>query len=217
MSKTVAIVLSGCGVYDGAEIHEAVLTLLALDKAGATAKIYAPDIPQAHVINHLKGEVAEGETRNVLVESARIARGQIEALSALAASDADALVFPGGFGGAKNLSTFAFDGSDMTVNDQVTRVVAEFQEAKKPIGFICITPAFAAKLIPGVKITLGCEGDAPAAARSMGARHVETSVDQIVIDDDHNVVSTAAYMLGPWIAAVAAGIDALVAEVLRRS
>lgn len=217
MSKTIAVVLSGCGVYDGAEIHEAVLTLLALDKAGATAKIYAPDIPQAHVIDHLKGEVAEGETRNVLVESARIARGKIEALSALSASDADALVFPGGFGGAKNLSTFAFDGSEMTVNDQVTRVVAEFREAKKPIGFICITPAFAAKLIPGVKITLGCEGDAPAAARSMGATHVETSVDQIVIDDDHNVVSTAAYMLGPWIAAVAAGIDALVAEVLRRS
>ena len=165
MSKTIAVVLSGCGVYDGAEIHEAVLTLLALDKAGATAKIYAPDIPQAHVIDHLKGEVAEGETRNVLVESARIARGKIEALSALSASDADALVFPGGFGGAKNLSTFAFDGSEMTVNDQVTRVVAEFREAKKPIGFICITPAFAAKLIPGVKITLGCEGDAPAAAR----------------------------------------------------
>ncbi|MCO4770971.1 MAG: isoprenoid biosynthesis glyoxalase ElbB [Deltaproteobacteria bacterium] len=216
-SKTIAVVLSGCGVYDGAEIHEAVLTLLALDRAGVTTQIYAPDIPQAHVVNHLTGEVAEGETRNVLVESARIARGEIKALSELSASDANALVFPGGFGGAKNLSTFAFDGPAMSVNAEVTRVVSEFRASEKPIGFICITPAFAAKLIPGVKITLGCEGDAPAAARQLGAEHVETSVDQIVIDEQHNVVSTAAYMLGPWIAAVAAGIDALVAEVLRRS
>ena len=189
MSKTIAVVLSGCGVTDGAEIHEAVLTLLALDKAGATANL-RPRHPATHVIDHLKGEVAEA--RPGMCSSSPRARSREDQLSALSASDADALVFPGGFGGAKNLSTFAFDGSEMTVNDQVTRVVAEFREAKKPIGFICITPAFAAKLIPGVKITLGCEGDAPAAAAPW-APHVEASVDQIVIDGDHSVVVLRVY------------------------
>ena len=215
-SKKVAVVLSGSGVYDGTEIHEAVLTLLSLDNNGAEAVIYAPNVDQAHVINHLTGEPMD-ETRNVLVESARIARGKIADLAELSAGDADALVFPGGFGGAKNLCTFAFDGTDMSVNPEVERVIGAFRKANKPIGFICITPALAAKVIPGVTITLGCEGDAPAAARAMGATHTETSVDQIVIDDEHNVVSTAAYMLGPWVGSVAKGIDALVVEVLNRA
>ncbi len=215
-SRKVAVVLSGCGVYDGSEIHEAVLTLLSIDNAGAQALIYAPDIEQAHVINHLTGQPTR-ESRNVLVESARIARGKITDLAKLSAADADALIFPGGFGGAKNLCTFAFHGKDMTVDPQVERVIREFREAGKPIGFICITPALAAKVIPGVRITLGCEGDAPAAARAMGATHKETTVDQIVVDERHNVVSTAAYMLGPWVGAVAKGIDRLVVEVLARS
>ena len=215
-SMKVAVVLSGSGVYDGTEIHEAVLTLLSIDNAGAEAVMYAPNIDQAHVINHLTGEPMR-ETRNVLVESARIARGKISDLAELTASDADALVFPGGFGGAKNLCTFAFHGTDMTVDPEVERVIASFREANKPIGFICITPALAAKVIPGVTITLGCEGDAPAAARRMGAVHKETAVDEIVVDERHNVVSTAAYMLGPWVGSVARGIDRLVTEVLARA
>jgi len=215
-SKKVAVVLSGSGVYDGTEIHEAVLTLLSIDNAGAEAVMYAPNIDQAHVINHITGEPMD-ETRNVLVESARIARGKVTDLAELTADDADALVFPGGFGGAKNLCTFAFDGTDMTVNADVERAIGSFREANKPIGFICITPALAAKVILGVKITLGCEGAAPAAARAMGATHETTTVDQIVVDDEHNVVSTAAYMLGPWVGAVAKGVDALVTEVLERA
>ena len=216
MSKKVGVVLSGCGVYDGTEIHEAVLTLLALDQRGAEAVMAAPDIDQAHVINHVTGEV-DPTPRNVLVESARIARGNIKALADLRAEDIDALIFPGGFGGAKNLCSFAFDGADMTVHADVARLVQEVRAAGKPIGFLCITPTLAAKLIPGVKITLGCAGDAPDAAEAMGAQHVETEVHEIVVDEQHNVVSTSAYMLGPWVASVHKGIDALVEEVLGRA
>jgi enhancing lycopene biosynthesis protein 2 len=214
--KAVAFVLSGCGYLDGAEIHEAVLTLLSLDRRGAAVRTYAPDRAQAHVVDHRTGEVT-GETRNVLTESARIVRGKIEPLSQLRVEDADALIFPGGYGAAKNLGTFAFDGPDMRIDPDVERVIAAFRAAGKPIGFICIAPTLAAKAIPGVRVTVGCEGDAPRGLRAMGGQHVETTVDRIVVDDTNNVVSTAAYMLGPWIGAVADGIDALVGEVLRRA
>jgi enhancing lycopene biosynthesis protein 2 len=214
MSKRVGVVLSGCGVYDGAEIHESVLALLALDEAGAAVTIAAPDKPQAHVINHLTGAVAD-ESRNVLVEAARIARGNITPLAELATDDLDALIFPGGFGGAKNLSTFAFDGAAMTVDPDVQRVVAELRATGKPIGFICITPAFAAKLIPGLQMTLGPEGDAPAAARSLGADCCATAVGETVVDAERKVVSTGAYMHdGVWLSDVNRGIRKLVAEVL---
>jgi enhancing lycopene biosynthesis protein 2 len=216
MGKKVGVVLAGCGVYDGTEIHEAVLTLLALDQRGATAVMAAPDKEQAHVINHRTGEV-DPTPRNVLVEAARIARGKVRPLAELHAADIDALIFPGGFGAAKNLGSFAFDGAAMTVDPDVARLVAEVRAAKKPIGFLCIAPTLAAKLIPGVKVTLGCAGDASVAAEAMGAEHVETEVHEIVIDDEHNVVSTSAYMLGPWVASVHKGIDALVEEVLARA
>ncbi len=163
MGKKVGVVLAGCGVYDGTEIHEAVLTLLALDQRGATAVMAAPDKEQAHVINHRTGEV-DPTPRNVLVEAARIARGKVRPLAELHAADIDALIFPGGFGAAKNLGSFAFDGAAMTVDPDVARLVAEVRAAKKPIGFLCIAPTLAAKLIPGVKVTLGCAGDASVAA-----------------------------------------------------
>jgi enhancing lycopene biosynthesis protein 2 len=213
MSKRVGVVLAGSGVYDGSEIHEAVLTLLALDKAGADVLICAPNKDQAHVINHLTGDVMN-ETRNVLVEAARIARGEITDLAEVGAEDIDALVFPGGFGAVKNLCDFAFAGTDMQVDEGVTRLVAAMRAAGKPIGFICISPAIAAKLIPGVKLTLGAACDASVAAEAMGAQHEVTDVAGCVVDAEHKVVSTGAYMIGPWVAAVAKGIDALVDEVL---
>jgi enhancing lycopene biosynthesis protein 2 len=213
MGKKVAVVLAGCGVYDGAEIHEAVLTLLALDRAGAEVLITAPDKDQAHVVNHLTGEVME-ETRNVLVESARIARGKITDLAQVHADQFDALVFPGGFGAAKNLCDFAFVGTDMAVDADVARLVAETREAGKPIGFICISPTIAAKLIPGVELTMGAACDATAAAEALGAKHTVTDVAGTVVDAEHKVVSTSAYMMGPWVADVARGIDKLVDEVL---
>jgi len=213
MSKKVAVVLAGCGVYDGAEIHEAVLTLLALDRAGAEVLICAPNKDQAHVINHLTGDVME-ESRNVLVESARIARGEITDLADVSATDFDALVFPGGFGAAKNLCDFAFVGTDMEVDADVARLVGETRAADKPIGFICISPTIAAKLIPGVTLTMGAACDATAAAEAMGAHHEVTEVSACVVDAANKVVSTGAYMVGPWVAAVANGIDSLIDEVI---
>lgn len=214
MKRKAGVVLSGCGVYDGAEIHEAVLTLLALDEAGVEAVIAAPDKPQMHVVDHRTGQVT-GETRNVLTEAARIARGNIRPLADLSADDIDCLLFPGGFGGAKNLSTFAVDGAQMQVDADVARLVAEMRAAGKPIGFICITPAFAAALIPGLSMTLGPEGGAAEAARSLGAACAVTAVGETVIDRERKVVSTGAYMFDDvWVADVARGIRRLVADVL---
>lgn len=215
----VAVCLSGCGVFDGTEIHEAVLTLLALDQAGAQIVCCAPNVDQAGVINHLNKSPAGDERRNVLVESARIARGDIKDLSQVHASDVDALIFPGGFGAAKNLSTFAQDGPGCHVNPEVERLVKELLAARKPIGAICIAPAMLARIIgplaAGVKLTIGTDRDTATAVERMGATHVACAVAGIVVDEQHRVVSTPAYMLGKGPAAVFEGIRKLVGEVLR--
>lgn len=215
--KKVGVVLSGCGVYDGSEIHEAVLTLLALDRLGAQIVCMAPDESQMHVINHIKGEPATNESRNVLVESARIARGEIKNLSNVNARDIDALIFPGGFGAAKNLCTFAVDGVDCQVNEEVERLVKEMHAAKKPQGFICIAPALAAKILGEFKpqLTIGRDADTAGAIEKMGGEHIECNVDEVAIDNDNKIVSAPAYMLGPTISHVAKGIDKCVEEVLK--
>ncbi len=215
--KKVGVVLSGCGVYDGAEIHESVITLLALDKAGAKVICMAPDVSQMHVINHMKGEPAAGETRNILIESARIARGEIKNMKDVTAADLDALIFPGGFGAAKNLCTFAVDGVDCKVNAEVERLVNEMHRAKKPIGFICIAPAMAAKILGShqPKLTIGSDPGTAQAIEKMGGKHVECTVYEAAVDDVNKVVSTPAYMLGPSIAHVAKGIEKCVEQVLK--
>ena len=147
----IAVVLSGCGVFDGAEIHESVLTLLAINRQGGEYQCFAPDVPQAHVIDHRSGKET-GETRNVLTESARIARGKIEDLAAFRAEDYDALMFPGGFGAAKNLSSFAFDGPDCIVQKDVSAAIAAMRAAGKPIGALCISPAIMAKVMGDVEL-----------------------------------------------------------------
>jgi enhancing lycopene biosynthesis protein 2 len=215
--KKVGIVLSGCGVYDGAEIHESVITLLALDRAGAKIICMAPDMSQMHVINHVKGEPAAGETRNVLIESARIARGEIKNMKDVKAADLNALIFPGGFGAAKNLCTFAVDGVDCKVNPEVERLVKEMHGAKKPIGFICIAPAMAAKILGShqPKLTIGSDPGTAQSIEKMGGKHVVCKVDEVAIDEVNRIVSTPAYMLGPSIAHVAKGIEKCVEEVLK--
>ncbi len=157
MMKKVAVILSGCGVYDGAEIHEAVLTLLALDRAGVQIQCAAPDVEQIHVVNHLTGKEVSNEKRSVLVESARIARGEIKAVSKLQASDYDAVILPGGFGAAKNISNFAVKGDQAIVNPDVARFLEQAHQAGKPLGFACIAPAIAAQLFgpKGVRFTIG--------------------------------------------------------------
>jgi enhancing lycopene biosynthesis protein 2 len=216
VSKRVGVVLAGCGFLDGAEIHEAVLTLLSLDRRQAKLVAAAPDVEQLHVVDHLKGAPAAGEQRRVLTEAARIVRGQIGDLARLRADDLDALILPGGFGAAKNLCTFATAGRSMRVQPEVERIIREMRAAHKPMGFICIAPVIAAKVLGGehVKLTIGDDAETAAAIESWGARHVTCKVDEIAHDDHVRVVSTPAYMLGPWIAPVATGIDKLVSAVL---
>ncbi|WP_104904265.1 isoprenoid biosynthesis glyoxalase ElbB [Pseudomonas sp. LH1G9] len=214
MSKKIAVILSGCGVYDGAEIHESVITLLRLDQRGAQVQCFAPDIAQLHVINHLTGEEMH-ESRNVLVESARIARGDVKDIREANAEDFDALIVPGGFGAAKNLSNFASAGAGCSLNPQVLALAEAFAEAGKPLGLICISPALAAKIYgPGVTCTIGNDADTAAVLDKMGAHHQACAVDDIVEDTARKLVSTPAYMLGKNISEVASGINKLVDRVL---
>jgi len=214
--KKIGVILSGCGVYDGSEIHEAVLTLLYLELAGAQAVCFAPDIDQHHVINHLTGNVMDDETRNVLVESARIARGQITDLTEIDSVDLDGLIFPGGFGAAKNLCDYAFKGVECEVIPEVAHVINSFHLEGKPIGFMCITPVIAARLFDdeNIELTIGNDTQTAADIVAMGAVHVDTPVDSIVVSSRGKIVSTPAYMLGPSISDVAKGIEALVNKVL---
>jgi enhancing lycopene biosynthesis protein 2 len=214
MSKKVAVILSGCGVYDGAEIHESVITLLRLDQRGAQVQCFAPNIAQLHVINHLTGEEMP-ESRNVLVESARIARGDVKDLREARAEDFDALIVPGGFGSAKNLSNFAVEGAGCSVQPEVLALTEAFAEAGKPVGLICISPALAAKIYgPGVTCTIGTDADTAAAVTKMGGTHEECLVTDIVEDTARKLVSTPAYMLAQNISEAASGINKLVDRVL---
>ncbi|MBX9406280.1 isoprenoid biosynthesis glyoxalase ElbB [Pseudomonas baetica] len=214
MSKKVAVILSGSGVYDGAEIHESVITLLRLDQRGAQVQCFAPDIAQLHVINHLTGEEMP-ESRNVLVESARIARGNIKDIRQADVEDFDALIVPGGFGAAKNLSNFAIEGAGCTVQPDVLALAEAFAEAGKPVGLICISPALAAKIYgPGVTCTIGNDTDTATAMNKMGASHEECAVGDIIEDKARKLVTTPAYMLAQNISEAASGINKLVDRVL---
>ncbi|NBA94342.1 isoprenoid biosynthesis glyoxalase ElbB [Pseudomonas sp. R5(2019)] len=214
MTKKVAVILSGCGVYDGAEIHESVITLLRLDQRGAKVQCFAPNVPQMHVINHLTGEEMP-ESRNVLVESARIARGEVKDIREADANDFDALIVPGGFGSAKNLSNFAVQGCGCTVHPDVLALAEAFAEAGKPVGLICISPALAAKIYgPGVVCTIGHDAATSAAIVKMGGTHEECDVSEIVEDTARKLVSTPAYMLAKSIGEAASGINKLVDRVL---
>lgn len=211
--KKIAIVLAGNGVYDGAEIHESVLTMLAIARHGAQYQCFAPDITQAHVVNHLNGEEMP-ENRNVLVEAARIARGNIQPLSEYKVSDYDALIFPGGFGVAKNLCTFAFDGVDCVVNEEVENVIRETNTSGKPIGALCISPVMIAKVLSGIEVTIGQDEGASGAIESFGGKHVKTSHGEIIYDEKFNLVTTPCYMLDASINQIANGADKLVSKIL---
>ena len=213
--KKIAIILSGCGVYDGSEIHEAVLTLLAIEQNGASYRCFAPNINQHHVINHLTGEVSENESRNVLVESARIARGDVEDLKELQEKEFDALIVPGGFGAAKNLSNFALDGENYTVNEQVLSACQSFAKAEKPAGYMCIAPALLPLVYPqGVQGTIGTDEGVASLISAKGLMHNNCNVEDVVVDKAHKLVSTPAYMLATSLNEAASGINNLVKNVL---
>lgn len=212
--KKIAVILSGCGVYDGTEIHEAVLSLLAIEQNGASWHCFAPNIEQLHVINHVSGGIME-EQRNVMVESARIARGNIRDLATLNADDFDGLLIPGGFGAAKNLTDFAINGSECSINTHVAQACRAFKQAHKPAGFICIAPTIIPMIYDqGVKGTIGHDVQTASAFNDMGGRHVDCSVNDIVYDETNNVVSTPAYMLAGNVLEAASGINKLVAKLI---
>ncbi len=215
MKKKVGVLMSGCGVFDGCEIHEAVLTLLFLDRQGAEAVCIAPDIQQTSVINHLTQEEMK-ESRNVLVESARIARGEIKNLKDIKSKDLDALIIPGGFGAAKNLSEFAIKGPGGSVNDDTKRLLEEMFADKKPIGALCIAPATVAMVFKDKSPTLsvGMHEETIQALKSMGVKHETCMASDIVTDEVNRIVSSPAYMVGPGIKEVAEGIEKLVQKII---
>ena len=211
--KKFAIILSGCGVYDGSEIHESTMVMLAIKKSGFDFELFAPNKEQYHVVNHLTGEVTN-EKRNVLVESARIARGNVKDLKLLQAKDFDILILPGGFGAAKNLSTYAIDGEKMSVDNEVERVILDFYKSRKPIGAMCIAPVIIAKLIPDSIVTIGQDSKTAQDIYTFGAKHKNSNKTEVVIDYENKIVTTPCYMLESNIAEIYDGAYNLVSALL---
>ncbi|MDD2965294.1 MAG: isoprenoid biosynthesis glyoxalase ElbB [Bacteroidales bacterium] len=211
--KKIAVVVAGCGVYDGAEIHETVLTMLAISRMGAKYQLFAPDVEQAHVVNHITGQPTT-EIRNVLVESARIARGDIKPVSELIVSDFDALILPGGFGVAKNLCNYAFKGSECQTLPEVAKAIKAMHEASKPIGAMCIAPVVLANVLASVQVTIGNDPSTSQHLAELGATHIETAATQIVADKANKVFTTPCYMLNSSIAEIADGCQNLVDAIL---
>jgi len=212
--KKIAIVLSGCGVFDGSEIHEATLSMLAIDQQNAQYTLFAPDIDQANVINHITKQPS-GETRNVLVESARIARGNIHNLTDFEASAFDALLFPGGSGAVKNLSDYAIRGAEMSVNSAVEKAIKSMHAAHKPIGALCIAPVLLAKIIGGSEVTIGNDAETAAHIEQMGAHHKTNEATDITIDEKNKLVTTPCYMLGTRIGEIYTGASKVVEALLK--
>ena len=213
----IGVLLSGCGVNDGSEIHETVITMLALDRADVETHLMAPNIDQMHVINHYTGQEMD-EFRNVLVESARIARGDIKDMAEVTGSDLDALIIPGGFGVAKNLSDYAMSGAECSINPDVYRLVSEMVLLKKPIGAICIAPAMMAKILAeqnrSATMTIGKDKSTAKDIQAMGSTHKECTVEEMVIDEENNIVTTPAYMDAKNISEAAEGIEKLVKQII---
>ncbi|MFH1010074.1 MAG: isoprenoid biosynthesis glyoxalase ElbB [bacterium] len=215
----VAVILSGCGFLDGAEIHESVLTLLALDKAGISYQCVAPNIPQMHVVNHLTGQPVAAEARQILVEAARIARGDIKDLATVNPADFDGVILPGGYGAAKNLCDYAVKGDACQINPLVEAFLVKMVEARKPVGVICISPVVLARALKGrnlhPKLTIGTDLGTAKSIEAFGSRHVECATRDCIVDEEYRIVSTPAYMTGKSISEVAAGIERLVREFAR--
>ncbi len=215
-SKRVLVVLSGCGVFDGTEIYEAVIALLALSRAGASWEFTAPDRPLWHVINHQVGNES-AESRNVLVESARIARGPVMDAKNVDCGNYDALFFPGGFGAAKNLSSVAIDGPDCIIDPDVERIICDFHRAGKPIGAVCIAPTLIVRALGVGTVTIGTDEGTAKVIELMGGKHVVSAVTETVIDSENKLVTAPAYMCEAPLHDIAVGIEKAVIEMLGMS
>jgi len=212
-TRKIGVILAGCGHQDGSEIHEATLTLWAIHKNGADFQCFAPDVPQHHVLNHITGQEMN-EKRNVLIESARIARGRVKDLKLLDSNRLDALILPGGTGVAKNLCSYAFDGADCSVNKDVDRAIREMHELGKPIGALCIAPVIVAKVLGSVEVTIGQDETTANNLVRMGARHTGTLQGEIAVDRKNKIVTTPCYMLQSRVDQIGEGADRLVKAVL---
>ncbi len=213
--RKIAVLLSGSGVLDGSEIHESVLSMLALSKLGVKYQCFAPNILQMNVVNHLTGEVESDQLRNVLIESARIARGEIKSTEMLELDEFDALIIPGGFGAAKNLCNFSTNGSDCVIAPEVRGFISQFANSNKPVGFICIAPIMIPLLYgEGAIGTIGNDDETAQAFNLMGGKHQEAVVQDIIVDEVNKLVSTPAYMLADNIAEASVGIEKLVKKVV---
>ena len=212
--KNIAVILSGSGVYDGSEIHEATFTMYGISKFGLNYQVFAPNIEQYHVINHLTGDIMD-EKRNVLIESARIARGNIKDLKDFNPTNYDAVIFPGGFGVAKNLCTFAIDGINCSVNNEIEKIIINMHKAKKPIGALCISPVLIAKVINNCTVSIGNDKETEKAILNLGATHQTTKHGEVMIDKENNIYTTPCYMLDSTIAQIADGAINLVETIIR--
>lgn len=208
-----AVVLAGSGVFDGSEIHEATLSLYAIMKNGGEYEIFAPDINQHHVINHITGEEMN-ESRNVLIEASRINRGNIKNLKEFRPDNFDAILLPGGFGAAKNLSTFAFDGPNCKVNGDVENAIRGMKQQNKPIGALCISPVIVTKVLDNVEVTIGQDKDTAKAIESMGGKHKTTNHGEVAVDKQNKVFTTPCYMLDANILQIAEGADNVVKAMM---
>jgi enhancing lycopene biosynthesis protein 2 len=217
MSHNIAVILSGCGYLDGAEIRESVLSLLALDRQGARVKMFAPDEFQFHTVDHLNSDTIQDGQRNTMIEAARIARGNIQPLDELQPEQFEALILPGGYGVAKNLSNLAFEGASAKLHPKFAEVLESFYQAKKPIGAICISPAVICLGLGkyGIEVTIGEDPGTAQVIESLGGKHINCKVDEIHTDQQHRIVSTPAYMdANASISAVSTGIEKCIAKVL---
>lgn len=213
----VAVILSGCGVFDGSEIHEACAALLALDRAGAEAVVCAPSGPQMHVVNHLAGQPEEEETRDILIESARLARGNIIPLAEMDSTAVDAALLPGGFGAAKNLCNFASEGASGTVHPEVSQFLRGIQSQGKPLGAMCIAPVILAKIFGAElspHLTIGNDPTTAGMIQEMGAIHMDCPVSESIVDKANLMVTTPAYMLATSIQEVFEGAEVFVSKLL---
>ena len=194
MKKKIAIIIGGCGHRDGSEIHETTMTMLAVEEHGATYQMFAPNRNQYHVLNHLDGTEMQ-EQRNMLVEAARIARGNILPLENFDVNQFDAVIFPGGFGVAKNFFNYAFKGVDCEVDEQIAHIIKSVHQAGKPIGALCISPVLMAKILGNITVTIGQDAKTARDIEQMGATNVNTSNGDVVTDKKNKIFSTPCYML----------------------
>jgi enhancing lycopene biosynthesis protein 2 len=213
MDKKFAIIIGGCGHRDGSEIHETTMTMLAIEKHGCTYELFAPDRDQYHVVNHLTGaEMAE--TRNMLVEAARIARGKIKSLDDFRANNFDAVIFPGGFGVAKNFFNYAFKGAKATVEEDIIQIINDIKALDKPIGALCIAPVLLAKVLNNITVTIGNDDATAHDITLMGSHNINTSAGEVISDKINKVFTTPAYMLDSTIQDIAEGADNLISTML---